>query len=270
MRFLRLLFDFYLDSSIHVALAVSALTMVTVLSFDLPYDVSVACFIFFSTIVTYNFIKYGSAAKYFFIVRSRYVRFIQFFSFACFGLLLLSMTRLRFETILVAGTFLVISFMYVIPFMFQGRNLRSLFGIKAYIVVFCWAGVTVVLPLVNDRVDLDNDVWVVFVQRLLYVMAILLPFEIRDLNFDSLHLGTIPQRIGIRRTKILGVGLMISFFFLTFLKETTPCAEIVQNLVLAIITGGFILMTKKEQSPYYCGFFVEGISLLWLLLVVAI
>ncbi len=41
-------------------------------------------------------------------------------------------------------------------------------------------------------------------QRVLLVLAFLIPFEIRDLAYDKPELKTIPQRIGVTQTKIFG------------------------------------------------------------------
>jgi len=56
MRFMKLLFDFYINSSIHVALAVLSLSWITLLEFDIPYDKEVLFFIFFASITGQNFI----------------------------------------------------------------------------------------------------------------------------------------------------------------------------------------------------------------------
>ncbi len=270
MKWLRQLFDFYIDGSIHVAFAVAALTMVTQRQLNIYHDPFIIFFVFFSTIVTYNFIKYGSEAKYYFIVQSTYHRLIQFFSLICFGFLVLTIFKLRTHTLVLSGGFLLVSTLYVLPFISRRKSLRSLFGVKAYVVAFCWAGVSVFLPVVNAEIPVHYDVWITSVQRFLFVLAIILPFEIRDLNFDDAHLGTIPQRMGIRNTKILGSLLMLVFVGLCFAKDELTNNELVQHSLLAILTILMIWMTQRKQSSYYCSFFVEGLSIVWFGLVVLI
>ena len=48
MRFIKQVFDFYINSSIHVALAVFSLAWITLLEFDLAYDESVLYFVFYA------------------------------------------------------------------------------------------------------------------------------------------------------------------------------------------------------------------------------
>ena len=63
MRFLKLIFNFYINSSIHVGLSCYALVRMTQHLFYIPVDVSVADFAFFGTIVGYNFVKYDALAR---------------------------------------------------------------------------------------------------------------------------------------------------------------------------------------------------------------
>ena len=48
-----------------------------------------------------------------------------------------------------------------------------------------------------------DDVWIEATQRYLYVVIAILPFEIRDMQYDSIKLSTIPQQIGIIKTKFI-------------------------------------------------------------------
>jgi hypothetical protein len=82
------------------------------------------------------------------------------------------------------------------------KNLRAIGGLKIYIIAFVWAITVVVFPLVNENYKLDIMVYLTFAQRFLFVIIIMLPFEIRDMKNDSLKLLTIPQQIGVFNTKI--------------------------------------------------------------------
>ena len=95
----KILFDFYLDASIHVAFAVLAFYHVTLLNFNIPETKNLNYVIFLSTVITYNFIKYGSRAKSYVIVTVKYEKIIQgisFFAgiFLCYFLIGLSVINL--------------------------------------------------------------------------------------------------------------------------------------------------------------------------------
>jgi hypothetical protein len=63
MRFLKQLLDFYINSSIHVALAVLALVKMTQFIVGRTHDTATVYFAFFGTIVGYNFVKYDALAR---------------------------------------------------------------------------------------------------------------------------------------------------------------------------------------------------------------
>src|SRR5690606_21548841 len=85
MKLLHRIFDFYLDASIHVAMAVFCLIRVTVLIFEIPSDTHLSWFVFFGTIACYNFVKYGVEAEKYILVANRYHKNIQFASFIALG-----------------------------------------------------------------------------------------------------------------------------------------------------------------------------------------
>ena len=58
MQVLKQFLDFYINSSIHVALAVCGLTWITLLNFNLSQIEILLYFIFFATVTGYNFVKY--------------------------------------------------------------------------------------------------------------------------------------------------------------------------------------------------------------------
>ncbi len=260
---MKRLFDFYLDASIHVSLAVVSLSMVTALFFDIPLKGHLGYFIFFGTIVNYNFIKYGVEAKKYLLVGSRYHKNIQFFSFVCF---LLTCYHGWFLGMASWGVILILTGLtglYALPVLPNARNLRSLGGLKVFMVAMVWAGITVVLPLVEMQKVLVWDVWVEVVQRILLVLALLIPFEIRDLTYDAPDLNTIPQRFGVFRAKIFGIFIVILFLGLTYAKDFVTDLELISKGMLSLVLGGLILATKRNQSKYYSSFWVEAVPMLW-------
>lgn len=267
MNFIRRLFDFYLDASIHVALAVLALLKTTAIFFDIELDNHLAYFVFFGTIINYNFIKYGVEAEKYILVSNRYHRNIQFISFICFLLTCYHGWFLSADSWLILFILTMLTGVYALPVLPQARNLRSLGGFKIFFVALVWSGVTVVLPLVEaDRV-LAWDVWIEVVQRILMVLVLLIPFEIRDLAYDKPELKTIPQRIGVRRTKLFGAFLVLLFFIFTFLKDIITELELVSKGILFLVLFVLMMVTKHNQSKYFSSFWIEAIPMVWALLI---
>ena len=272
MKVLKPILDFYINSSIHVSLAVFSMAWLTLLEFEVPFDEKVLFFIFFASITGYNFVKYFGIAKFHHRSLATWLQVIQVFSLLCFLLMIYFAVQLEPKTLFCIVVFGLVTFLYAIPFfpkhlfMDSQKNLRSIGGLKVYVIALVWAGVTVVLPLINADFYLNADVWITLFQRFVFVVILMLPFEIRDLQYDSLKLATIPQQIGIKNTKLIGVFIGIVFFFLEFFKDKLEAEQIVITLIITVVALLFLVFSKAKQGTYYCSFWVEGIPIVWLLM----
>ena len=272
MKVLKSIFNFYLNSSIHVALAVYAMTWITLVQFDLPYSKNVLYFIFFASISGYNFVKYFGLAKFHHRSLANWLKIIQVFSaiaFVLMGYYFFQLNSNVWILILVLG---LITFLYAIPlipkkYLFDDQqNLREVGGAKVYIIALVWSLVTVLIPVLNTYVEISADVFITVLQRFCFVIVLMLPFEIRDLKYDSLKLATIPQKIGTKKTKIIGLLLLLVFLFLEFLKVKNDYSSIISTLIITLLTLMLLVLSSEKQSKYYSAFLVEAIPIVWLLI----
>ena len=264
MKFFKIVFDFYINSSIHVALAVCALVGITILESRLRVPNALWGFIFFGCATGYNFVKYAKIAGLHHRSLVSSLKAIQVFSFLCFLLLLYFMLQLSFRTLCVAGAFALLTVFYAVP-LFRHKNLRTFFGLKIFIVAMVWAGATVIVPFVASEVKVPASGWLVFAQRFFIVIALTLPFEIRDLRYDAPSLGTLPQRLGAKRAKGLGIILLVIVLVLELFKQQTNGAHLLSLVFACLLAGAVLLFSKREQSKHFASFWVEGIPILWLL-----
>ena len=272
MKVLKQLLDFYINSSVHVALAVYALSWVTLKKFDINYDSSVLWFNFYATITGYNFVKYFGIAKWHHRSLASWLRVTQVFSLGCFILMCYFALQLAEESLVLIAIFGGITFLYAIPFLPKKwyldaqQNLRDISGLKVYIIALVWSGVTVILPLVNNQEGFSEDVIVTVIQIFIFVIALMLPFEIIDLRYDSLKLATIPQKIGVKRTKLLGLVLLLIFYLSEFFKDTIQTDYLITQLIVCLVLGIFILFANQNRTKYYTSFWLEALPVFWLVL----
>jgi hypothetical protein len=268
MEFFRRIFDFYLRGSIHVAFAVYALVRMTQHMFAIDNGNAVAWFAFCGTITGYNFVKYDALARVRKGVIRADIRAIAILSFLAFlgaGWCFLQLSRI---TQLTAGFVLALTTLYTLPFFPNRKNARNWAGVKIYIVSLCWVGVTVVLPVLDAGVPVTSDFFLKCIQRFILVFVLVLIFEIIDLSKDDPHLQTVPQQIGVARTKILGMFLMLAFYLLGYLKITVDHTQLIVNIVLVVLTSLFLVFASEKRSRYYTSFWAESIPMLWWLMVV--
>ena len=218
MRILKQLLDFYINSSLHVALSVFALVKMTAILFSITLIEICAYFAFFGTIVGYNFVKYDALArsqKQQMSLQLKAIAFLSLVSFLAAGYYFLQLAQ---KTKIIAVVFLGLTLLYTLPFFSNKRNARNWAGIKIYIVALCWVGVTLLLPIINAGLPITNSMGLVAVQRFILIFVLILIFEIIDLKYDDPHLKTVPQQIGVGPTKIVGSLLLLLFVLLEFFK----------------------------------------------------
>ncbi|MEM7185963.1 MAG: hypothetical protein AAF466_04825 [Bacteroidota bacterium] len=273
MHWFKKIISFYVDASVHVALAVTSLAWITVLEFGFERSWEVMGFIFFGTITGYNFVKYAPVAGWHHKTLTSSLKAIQLFSFLCApaGLYFLIVSPVEvWYTVLPLA---VLTFFYAIPFLHGSRrtdkgsshlfSLRSLSGLKIFVVGMVWAGATVLIPWAGSG-EVADGIGYTLLQRFLFVIAWTLPFEIRDLAYDRPSLGTLPQLLGVERTKWLGYVLLLGCVVVELLKPDGAWAQLISCILIAVISAVFIFRSKKEQSRYFASFWVESIPIVWM------
>jgi len=133
-----------------------------------------------------------------------------------------------------------------------------------------WAGATVLLPIMAVGRVITWDVGVEILQRFILVLVLLMPFEIRDLKYDSPELKTILQRYGTTRTKDIAIIGALMFFLLTFLKKEVDVMEVVGKGIFFLVLAMLLLLTKREQSRYFASFWVEALPIFWWIVMVGL
>lgn len=109
----------------------------------------------------------------------------------------------------------ILGVLYIIPILGKYR-LRDFPFVKLFVVALVWAWATVYLPFVNDLKDYKN-LSPFFIERLLFIFAITLPFDIRDLELDKIEkVKTLSASLGATYTISLSMTLLIAWAVLAF------------------------------------------------------
>ncbi|WP_320814624.1 hypothetical protein [Flavobacterium sp.] len=266
MRIFKTILDFYIESSLHVALAVYALIRITFFKLNIPYDEPVAYFGFYGTIVGYNFIKYDELARVKKIVLTLKFKYIIALSVFSFFASIFYFFQLFFLTQLIGVLVLLITVLYTLPLFPKMDNMRNWSGIKIYLVAIAWVGVTVVLPVVNGEIDFTFQIAFKCFQRFLFVFILMLLFEIIDLQFDAVPLKTIPQRMGVQKTKISSYLLIVFFLLLEFLIPNFNSIQFVISFLVSLLLLFFTFYANSNRDKYYTSLWVESVPFFWLVL----
>lgn len=267
MKVLKSILQFYINSSIHVALSCFALVRMTNFMFNIPEDKPIENFAFFGTIVGYNFVKYDNFARTHKIKMRFNLKLIVLFSAFSFLAVGFYFFQLQLITQIVSVVVLSLTLLYTLPFFPNRKNARNWAGVKIYIVSLCWVGVTLVLPILDAGIAITSDFYLKSVQRFILVFVLILIFEIIDLTNDDPHLKTVPQQIGVKKTKNLGYLLLIVFCALELLNSNVNFQFLPLQLLLifaiAILVALFLAFANEKRSKYYTSFWVESIPIFW-------
>ncbi len=257
------IFDIYIKASLHVALAVMALSYVTVHELGLTHDVLLYGFIFSSTILSYNLTKYISIAASGSIRISPLLKWIGVITVLSFFATTVLLFYLPADVIIAAAILGGVTVTYAIPVSDGRKNLRNVYGVK--IVVIC---VGVGLPVLNhglETIDFANVMYEI-IQRLLFVTVLILPFDIRDYRSDEPALGTLPQIFGVKETKILGLILLSVCLLIEGVQQTFGSLPFLVFFLVTVVTALMVRQAMVVQKKYYASFWVEGIPVFWAIL----
>ena len=263
--FLLSLLDLYIKGSIHVSLAVTAFSYITVTLYQLHVPGALYLFIFTATVLSYNFTKYLVLfEKKRVLIRGKLKSIVGITVFALAGMVI-SLFLLDIKVLLFSLLPGLLTVAYALPVFHNSTSLRQIFGIKLLIIAAVWALVTVGLPYVAHYGASQNSLMIVTegIQRLLFVMVLTLPFEIRDVEEDCRRLGTIPQIFGIKKTKLIGSGILLSVIVIEIFQSPGFTLSFLFFLLIVCVAGVLVWKSMVAQSKYFASFWVEGVPVVW-------
>lgn len=270
MKYLKSFFDFYLQSSIHVALSCFALVRITQIQFAIPQENPIAYVAFFGTIFGYNFVKFASVIFTKKLINAK-LSGILFLSLCCFVFASCFFLQLKLKTQVTLFVLVFLVFVYTVPLSPNTKNIRNWKGVKIYWVALTWVGVTLLLPIIEAGVGITINFYWTALQRFLFLFILLLLFDIVDLKKDDPKLRTIPQQIGLQKTIILGFILLLLYAFLSLklfnIEDQVTSFQFLGLLGSIAFTAFLIFFAHANRSEYYTAFLTESIPIVWWFLI---
>ncbi len=141
------------------------------------------------------------------------------------------------------------------------KKLRDVGMLKIFLIAFIWTISTAVLPLLQCDASFSRPhTWLIILEKALFIFAITLPFDIRDMDYDqSRNLKTIPLLIGEKNTLQLAqvclaaLGLIGVFNYLV-LPDAPRVAIFIALLVSYRSTSLLIQQTNADRpDQFYTG-----------------
>lgn len=269
-----------------MALCAVAQAMVTFLLIDVKPIYPVLAILFLSTLCIYNFsillCKPSNPAQSpfkrvrWFFGNYRWIAAITIVSaILLLPLFFLVSVQSRYLLVLLS----VLSVGYGLPMFSVGNQrfgLRNIPGLKLLLIGITWALSIVLLPIFEAehcyQIKIpDADILLLSTKRFLFITAMAIPFDIRDLFQDrKLGLKTIPVVFGEKNAYLLCQLLLIIYLILLFLFREHGFDRNFFALTITIILAGWLIFRSKfKKNEYYYFFYLDGILILqWVLMVV--
>lgn len=152
--------------------------------------------------------------------------------------------------------------LYTVPSLFNRRGIRYLAGVKLIYIALIWTAVTVTIPALIAHAEIDRNLILFHIERFAFVIALTIPFDIRDTKTDSTDLLTLPMWLGIMGARNVALTAMAFVILLQFYPgynlPTIPYGE-----VAVFLFGGYLVHRSHQDLPdMYFSFAIEGLPIL--------
>ncbi|MGN6395185.1 MAG: UbiA family prenyltransferase [Mucilaginibacter sp.] len=173
----------------------------------------------------------------------------------------------------------IISFFYSIPIFTVGEQkfgLRHIPWLKQFMISLVWTMSIVLLPVLEAQhyhltMISMRDITILIAKRFLFIAALTIPFDIRDL-FDDRKSGlkTVPSVLGEKNAYIFCQVLLAGYIVLLVMFKHAIADASFWGLALSVfLTGWLIFKSKWEKNEYYYFFYMDGVLILQYILVIA-
>ena len=231
-------------------------------------NLRISQFVFFETLFTYNFqrvIKLKQRQKqlktdwqeknktstYFIMVISAIIILYYFYYFK-------TSTQI---VIIFSG---ILSLLY--PFI-----IRNIPFVKIFVIALVWTISTMLLLIFENNILISQNLILHLSARFLFVFAISIPFDIRDLRFDHKKMKTIPIVFGEGKSKLIGV-MALFFAKLITIVQMLYFDMGVHNLIALIciffLSAILIMKSSQDKTAMYFSFWIESLSIYFYLFLI--
>lgn len=238
------------------------------------YSYTINLFVFFATLFAYNFQRLVrmdvqgelSHRQQWVQKHKKWLCLITIVSAIATVYFSLSLSMESLVLLIPLGAIALIYPLPIIPFKGKRLRLREVPGIKIFLIALVWALVTVGLLVEEHQLAWTTDVWFVFLHRLFFVFAITIPFDIRDLKYDSLQLKTIPSVLGEEKARYVAYGALAVYELLVIAQfifgDLITWQMLIALLCVSAVTTYLLYRSTSDRGEYHFAFWVEGAAVL--------
>jgi len=152
----------------------------------------------------------------------------------------------------------VLTLFYILPSQ-KAHGIRWLPGIKIIIIAFSWT--TLIVTFHWYSILAPNALISQNLMIFLIIIALTIPFDLRDINSDIPQLKTVPQIIGVKNSIRLSQFLFVTAGIILFFLFQQTAYRII-NLSFIVLCSGIVSRSSGRSANFYL-FWLEGLPILW-------
>jgi hypothetical protein len=271
LRFLLSAARFIAYTNLWISFAGGMMTLAFYYCVDLEPNYFVVAFVFFATLFTYNFHRLYKI-MFHLPAEGERIDWMKLNLSLSIGAMVLGAAVSLFvgfgfhwRTLGLLAIVGVASFFYMVPLLFKrGTNLRDMPHLKAYLIALVWAASTVILPATESDILFEERTLQMMASNFLFILALTIPFDIRDLPLDEETKKTIPQLLGIKVSKFVSMLLFCLSVFLIADEMGLIIALSCSGLIYAIL----LIFATPGRKELYFSFLIDGVLILHPLLII--
>ena len=231
-------------------------------------NLRISQFVFFATLLTYNFQRVvklkqrqkqlktdwqeeNKTSTYFIMIISAIIILYYFYYFK-------------------PSTQIAIIFSGILSLLYPFR-IRNIPFVKIFVIALVWTISTMLLLILENNMLINQNLILHLSVRFLFVFAISIPFDIRDLRFDDKKMKTIPIVFGERKAKLIGVMALFFCELITIVQMLYFDMEF-HNLIALIciffLSAILIIKSSQAKTAIYFSFWVESLSIYFYLFLI--
>lgn len=158
----------------------------------------------------------------------------------------------------------VISLAYVLPFFSGKRRLRDIGMIKIFLIAFTYAILCVLLVHVEEGYSFDKHTCLLLIEKALFIFAITIPFDVRDLEVDKISgTTTLPKRLGWRPAVKLAQLCTIICAGIVCLNTIYDAPSGTMTMIVSyFLTYLMLRFTHTSRKDLFYSFGIDGTMIL--------
>ena len=281
MRFLKHTLDLFVFGNLLIAIAAVCMTYVTqLLLFNTLFFHPYLMLVFFATWFVYNSHRvwgiFTAQEKDYLPARVKWAilhkQFMYFITFCSFAGMLTYVFICKLNIIVFLAPLAIPALGYTFPIIGKCLGIasfRTIPAVKTFLIAFVWAAVTVLIPVVYNNANIDKPVQLQLIERFVFIFALTLPFEMRDIALDKKDgIKSIAVLLGFERTMLIAKTTTITLWGIYIIHYADNLRFSLPMVLSAFITWLAVKNTKADSGEYHYLLLLDGMMILQLFLLI--